>query len=209
MNLYIRQASESDLPALYALYDVIGKKDDGYFERCFEKDCLILMASFPSTVIPLVRPQARSHERNPEKEKMEISHNGSPPFISADADRGDDNGGRNVGFGVLNFEPKYQLYQRLEIPEIQELNVIPEARQQGVATALIEAFENIARDQGAQSMGISVGLTKDYGPAQRLYCKLGYMPDGYGVTYDREAVTVGGSYPMDDDVALMLVKCFS
>ena len=117
-------------------------------------------------------------------------------------------GKRDVGFGVLNFEPKYSLYQKLDIPEIQDLNVIPEMRQQGIATLLMQAFENIARDQGVQSIGISVGLTKNYGPAQRLYCKLGYMPDGCGVTYDRQGVKGEESYPLDDDLALMLVKQF-
>ena len=112
----------------------------------------------------------------------------------------------NVGFGVLNFEPKYSLYKTLEIPEIQDLNVIPNARQQGIATMLVEAFESLASDQGAEQVGISVGLTKDYGPAQRLYCKLGYMPDGYGITHDREGVMVGQSYPVDDDLCLMMVK---
>ncbi len=112
----------------------------------------------------------------------------------------------DIAFGVLNFEPKYSLYQRLGYPEIQDLNVIPEHRQQGVATALIEAFEALAQDQGAKAMGISVGLTKDYGPAQRLYFKLGYIPDGNGATYDREGVTFGTSYPADDDLCLMMVK---
>lgn len=161
MPVDIRQATEDDISALYALYDLIGQKDAGYFEEVFKKDCLVLVAS---------------------------------------------KGKQDIGFGVLNFEPKYNLYQRLEIPEIQDLNVIPEARQQGIATALIEAFENIARDQGAESMGVSVGLTKEYGPAQRLYCKLGYMPDGYGITYNREGIKSGELYPIDDDVALMMVK---
>jgi len=113
---------------------------------------------------------------------------------------------KDVAFGILNFEPKYNLYKKLEIPEIQDLNVVPEAREQGVATALVEAFENLARDQGLESIGISVGLTKNYGPAQRLYVKLGYMPDGNGIAYDREGVTVGQAYSVDDDLCLMMIK---
>jgi len=113
---------------------------------------------------------------------------------------------KNVGFGVLNFEPKYGLYQKLNIPEIQDLNVIPKFREQGVATAMVYTFESLAIDQGAEQIGISVGLTKDYGSAQRLYCKLGYVPDGYGVTYDRQAVTKGQAHPVDDDLCLMMVK---
>ena len=169
----IRQATEEDIPALYGLYEVLGKKDDGYFEAVFEKECLVLMASAKE-------------------------------------------GGQVVGFGVLNFEPKYNLYQKLEIPEIQDLNVIPDARQQGVATMMVEAFENIARDHppspelrrtgGAKQIGISVGLTKEYGPAQRLYVKLGYQPDGNGITHDRVGVVAGQSYPVNDDLCLMMVK---
>ena len=139
----------------------MGKEDEGYFEICFEKECLILIASIEN---------------------------------------------QDVGFGVLNFSPKYSLYQKLDIPEIQDLNVIPQARERGVATDMMQAFEDIASDQGAETIGISVGLTKDYGAAQRLYVKLGYIPDGYGATYDREGVTAGASYPVDDDLALMLVK---
>ena len=161
IDVEIRQASESDIPALYDLYAQIGQKDEGYFEALFEKDCVILMAF-----------------------KNKIA----------------------VAFGTLNFEPKYNLYKKLDIPEIQDLNVVPEAREQGAATVLVEAFENLARDQGLESIGISVGLTKDYGPAQRLYVKLGYMPDGCGITYDREGVTFGVSYPADDDLCLMMVK---
>ncbi|MCI5060603.1 MAG: GNAT family N-acetyltransferase [Alphaproteobacteria bacterium] len=115
-------------------------------------------------------------------------------------------GDQDIGFGILNFEPKYSLYQKLEIPEIQDLNVIPEARRQGVATSLIGAFENMASDQGVEQIGISVGLTKDYGPAQRLYTKLGYMPDGNGISYDRQGVELGRSYPVVDDLCLMMIK---
>jgi len=111
-----------------------------------------------------------------------------------------------VGFGILNFEPKYSFYQKLEIPEIQDMNVLPEFRQQGIATALIESFENLSRDQGAEHIGISVGLTIDFGPAQRLYCKLGYMPDGNGVTLDREFVDDGQPVTVNDDLCLMMVK---
>jgi len=55
-------------------------------------------------------------------------------------------------------------------------------------------------------IGISVGLTIDFGPAQRLYCKLGYMPDGNGVTLDREFVDDGQPVTVNDDLCLMMVK---
>ncbi len=163
MEFDINQATEEDIPVLYALYDQLGKQDAGYFEALFAKECFVLIA---------------------EQDKQA------------------------VGFGVLNFNPKYSLYQKLDIPEIQDLNVISDRREQGIATALITAFEQIAQDQGAEHMGISVGLTKEYGAAQRLYCKLGYIPDGNGVTYDRAFTETGRAYPLDDDLCLMMVKNF-
>lgn len=161
MSVKLRQADEGDINGLYNLYHSIGKKDEGYFEAIFEKDCIILIVEKQNQII---------------------------------------------AFGILNFEPKYSLYKKLEIPEIQDLNVAPDFRQQGIATMIVESFENLARDQEAEHLGISVGLTKDYGPAQRLYYKLGYMPDGNGVTVDRKNVSHDQLVHVNDDLCLMLLK---
>jgi GNAT superfamily N-acetyltransferase len=115
-------------------------------------------------------------------------------------------GGEAVGYGLLNWRPQYALYRKLQIPEIQDLNVIPAARRHGIATVLMSCFEEMARAAKCAHIGISVGLYADYGPAQRLYVKLGYMPDGYGVTYDRMAVAGGEIRPVDDNLCLMMVK---
>ena len=110
------------------------------------------------------------------------------------------------GFCLLNWAPRYNLYKKLGIPEIQDLNVLSDFRRQGVGRILIKWCEGLARAKGCEYMGISVGLTKDFGPAQILYTSLGYIPDGNGVTYNREGVDKGQSYPIDDDMALMMVK---
>lgn len=111
-----------------------------------------------------------------------------------------------AAYGILNWAPKYQLYARANIPEIQDLNVHPGMRRRGIATAMIEYCEDKARNKGYSDIGISFGLHASYGPAQRLYFKLGYMPDGQGATYDRKIVDFGTRVPMDDDLCLMLVK---
>lgn len=114
--------------------------------------------------------------------------------------------GSDAGFGILNWHPQYSLYRRLGIPEIQDLNVEPDLHQNGVATALIRYCEEVARKDGAEHAGISVGLHAGFGAAQRLYVKLGYVPDGYGATYDRQSVTPGEMRPVDDNLCLMMVK---
>ncbi len=111
-----------------------------------------------------------------------------------------------AGYGMLNWMPLYPLYRKLGVPEIQDVNVVPERRRRGVATALIRHAEISARAQGCAHIGISVGLNADYGPAQRLYVKLGYMPDGHGVAYDRQTMAFGEVRPLDDNLCLMMIK---
>ena len=114
--------------------------------------------------------------------------------------------GADAGYGMLNWHPQYSLYRRLEIPEIQDINVLPAFRRRGLATALIRHCEEQARARGCTQMGIAVGLYADYGAAQRLYVRLGYVPDGFGITYDRETVRAGDFRPVDDNLCLMMVR---
>lgn len=110
------------------------------------------------------------------------------------------------GFAVLNTQPLYRLYARLGIPEIQDIFILPEYRQQGLATALIKYCESVAAAAGKSMIGISVPVSPQFGAAQRLYAGLGYMPDGNGVTHERDAVIHNNAYPVGDNLCLMLVK---
>lgn len=114
--------------------------------------------------------------------------------------------GADVGYGMLNWKPRYFLFKNLGIPEIQDLYVIETARQQGVASFMIAYCENHASKKKCEYIGIGVGLHKAFGPAQRLYVKMGYMPDGYGIVYDREPVNKDDRLPVDDDLNLMMIK---
>lgn len=114
--------------------------------------------------------------------------------------------GFGLGYCILNWEPKYAFFKKFEIPEIQDLNVLPEHRRQAIASAMIKYCEDLAVLKKCETMGISVALTASYGPAQKLYVKLGYVPDGNGVTYDRKPVGNGEFKPVDDQLCLMMVK---
>jgi GNAT superfamily N-acetyltransferase len=107
------------------------------------------------------------------------------------------------GFCVLNHKPKYKLYKRLGIAEIQDVFVLPDHRGKGVATTLIKHCETICNND---VIGISVPVSPEFGAAQRLYAKLNYVPDGNGMTYDREPVQSGGMVRADENLCLMLVK---
>ena len=99
----------------------------------------------------------------------------------------------------------YSGFQARNIPEIQDLNVRPDYRRRGIGGRLLDAAECVisARTDFA---GIGFGLYADYGAAQRLYIKRGYVPDGRGVAYGGEPVAAGGQYAVDDNLALYLVK---
>jgi GNAT superfamily N-acetyltransferase len=110
-----------------------------------------------------------------------------------------------AGHVKVVWSPNYPYFRDNGIPEIQDLAVLPNYRRQGVASLLVDACETIIRER-SNTAGIGVGLYADYGPAQRMYVKRGYIPDGKGVTYHDVYVRPGASIPVDDDLVLFLVK---
>ncbi len=111
-----------------------------------------------------------------------------------------------VGYVQLNFKPLYPPFRRFNMPEVQDLNVVPDARQQGIGAALVEYCEQEVKRRGGTDIAISVGLYPRYGAAQRLYVQRGYVPDGAGACYDDVPVKNGELRPIDDLLTLKLVK---
>ncbi len=114
--------------------------------------------------------------------------------------------GQIAGLGCLMMNSRYPLFREWNIPEIYDLTVAPDLWRRGIATALMDALENSARDKGCEEVGLGVGLYADYGPAHRLYATRGYVLDGRGVTYDQEAVAPGASIAIDDRALIWMTK---
>jgi GNAT superfamily N-acetyltransferase len=91
-------------------------------------------------------------------------------------------GGEIIGYANVLWESGYEPFRRGDIPEINDLNVIEEHQNRGVGRALIREAERIIAAAGKSVAGIGVGQTPDYAAAQRLYPKLGYVPDKRGVS---------------------------
>jgi len=113
--------------------------------------------------------------------------------------------GDYVGHLKIIWKPNYPHFRAQNIPEIQDLNVLPNHRRHGIATRLLDHAESMIQDVSAVS-GIGFGLYADYGPAQRLYILRGYVPDGHGVTYRDQSVEPGSPVTLDDDLVLHLIK---
>lgn len=111
-----------------------------------------------------------------------------------------------AGYVQYQRKPQYQPFRSLGIPEIQDLYVLPEYRQNGLATKLIIHCEEKALSENHDMIGIGVGLYSNYGKAQRLYVKMGYEPDGGGIVYERNSVMPGQLYKVDDELCLMMIK---
>ena len=109
------------------------------------------------------------------------------------------------GYVMLVWNPRYQPFRTIHIPEVQDLNVIPSLRRQGIAGKLMDHCENVVRKRGRPFIGIGVGLHSSYGPAQRLYIKRGYVPDGAGAAYDAKTMKFGEMRPLDDNFTLKLI----
>jgi GNAT superfamily N-acetyltransferase len=111
-----------------------------------------------------------------------------------------------AGYGTLVWESKYDFFKKRDIPEINDLNVLPNFRGKGIATLILNDFEKRVAKTTHSKVGIGFGLYKDYGAAQSLYIKRGYLPNKEGVTYNYQNVVPGRSYPIDDDLVLWFVK---
>ena len=109
-----------------------------------------------------------------------------------------------VGYVTLVWHSKYQSFADAGIPEIKDLNVVPQYRKQGIGTLLLGAAETEAFKRSRQ-VGIGVGLPWDYGSAQRLYVKRGYIPDGKGVTDYYQHLEYGRRI-LVDNLTLFLTK---
>ncbi len=91
-------------------------------------------------------------------------------------------GGALVGYTTVVWSTLYEPFREAGIPEIVDLNVVPALQGRGIGTALIQAAERAAAEHSIRTIGISAGQTPEDAVANHLYLKLGYVPDGKGIT---------------------------
>jgi GNAT superfamily N-acetyltransferase len=111
-----------------------------------------------------------------------------------------------IGYVAIVWESNYAGFRRRGIPLVHQIAVAGPFRRRGVATLLMGAAEQLARDQGIITLGITVGLFDEYGPAQRLYGRRGYIPDGRGACQGQQPLRKGMQVTMDDDLIIWFTK---
>jgi ribosomal protein S18 acetylase RimI-like enzyme len=110
-----------------------------------------------------------------------------------------------AGYLTICWTSNYEPFRAEHIPEIVDFNVLPEFRRLGIGTQLMEKAESEIASVSPMA-GIGVGVTTDYGAAQRLYVLRGYVPDGRGLRYRDHPVRYGEEVRVDDDLVLYFTK---
>ena len=90
-------------------------------------------------------------------------------------------------------------------PELSDFNVFEPFRNQGVGNQLLEEAEKRVK-LISDKVTLGVGLHSGYGPAQRLYIKRGYIPDGTGVWYQNHQPAMNAVCEDIGDLVLYLSK---
>ena len=110
-----------------------------------------------------------------------------------------------AGYVNIKWQSYYPPFAEKRIPEINDLRVLPAFRRRGVASALVDEAEKRIFEQSPKA-GIGVGVYADYGAAQRMYVRRGYVPDGLGLYHKAEPVKPGQVVPVDDNLVLYFTK---
>ena len=92
-------------------------------------------------------------------------------------------------------------------PELSDFNVFEAFQNQGIGNLLMEEAEKRVK-LISNKVTLGVGLHLGYGPAQRLYIKRGYIPDGSGVWYRNQPLEMNATIQNNDDLVLYLSKEF-
>jgi len=110
-----------------------------------------------------------------------------------------------AGYLTINWRPDYKPFLENDIPEISDFNVMQKFQRKGIGTKLVDEAERRI-SKSFKLAGIGFGVFEDYGPAQILYIKRGYIPLGTGIVKDGESLKFGDTVTIDHSLAIYLIK---
>jgi len=110
-----------------------------------------------------------------------------------------------AGYATLLPNDEIGAFANRSIPVVCDFNVLKKFQRQGVGSALMDEIEKTAK-QMSNEICLAVGLYKDYGTAQRMYVKRGYVPDGSGVWHNGRNLQPYEACVNDDDLVLWMSK---
>lgn len=138
---------------------------------------------------------------SPEKLEMRLNHRDEGKCVLLTAEIN----GEQAGYVSVYWNAPAGAFADMNIPEIVDFNVLEKFRGNGYGWKLMDVCEELAA-QCCDKVCLGVGLYKDYGRAQRMYVKRGYIPDGSGVWYQNRNIEPYEDCVNDDDLVLYLSK---
>jgi GNAT superfamily N-acetyltransferase len=110
-----------------------------------------------------------------------------------------------AGYVTICWQSHHPPFYAENIPEIVDFNVLPHLRRQGYGGSLMDEAERLVAER-SPIVGIGVGMYADYGAAQRMYVRRGYIPDGRGLFASGYPAQYGEQVIVDDDLVLYFYK---
>jgi ribosomal protein S18 acetylase RimI-like enzyme len=159
----------------------------------------MLNDSDPEKISDSFKEQGWEKPINLYRRYLEEQSNGDRVSLVAEID------GNFAGYVNVLWNSYYPSFKEDNIPEINDFNVLIKYRRLGIGAKLMDKAEETIGER-SDTAGIGVGLFSDYGNAQILYVKRGYVPDGKGIYGNQKYVEWGQSVVIDDDIALHLTK---
>jgi len=93
-----------------------------------------------------------------------------------------------------------------KIPLIADFAVMEPYQRHGLGSRLLDLAEIYIKENLGDQVVLWVPIVSAFGPAQRLYVKRGYVPDGNGVVKEGVSVKEGEVHTFDHSLHLCLVK---
>ena len=113
--------------------------------------------------------------------------------------------GTLAGYVTIRWVSHNVYFRENNISFIHHLEVFPAFQRRGIADRLLDSAETLIATRATQA-GISVGIVGACGPAQKLYARRGYIPDGRGVCHHHRPITLGEQLTIDHDLIIWMIK---
>lgn len=113
--------------------------------------------------------------------------------------------GEVCGYVTLLLKVKKGPFFHKNIPEFADFNVLLKFRNQGIGNKILEVAEKICKEK-SDCVSVAISVSSEYGEAQRLYIKRGYVPDGSGLWSNEKPVPYGETCVNNDELVLYLIK---
>ena len=113
--------------------------------------------------------------------------------------------GKAAGICTLLLKPEEGPFAGNGWPEINDLCIFFHLHKRGLGNKVLDVVEAEAAKISDHEF-LAVRVHSGYGPAQRIYVKRGYIPDGSGVWYQGKQLEQYAPCVNDDDLLLFLSK---